>query len=70
MSSQPYFEERPEEGGSWFYTSKAVEEFVEALKELVPPRNRRWDGERKAWWIDEEYLDEARELALEHFEEG
>lgn len=43
------------------------EDFVEALKGLVPSAKRRWIPEDEAWWIHDDLLDEVEELLHEQF---
>lgn len=44
------------------------EEFLEEMKATVPSGERRWDGDRRQWWISDCYLDEVDSLIFIHFE--
>jgi hypothetical protein len=41
------------------------EEFVEELKDKIPPDEREWNGE--GWWVSDGWLYEAREIAFRHY---
>lgn len=44
------------------------EDFIEALKETVPSRLRRYEpGDVPCWWIHDNWLDEVESLLVEHF---
>lgn len=42
-------------------------EFYEELKVLVPEHAREWDQDTRAWHIDEEYIEEVRDLCQKYF---
>ena len=62
-----YFEIRPTGSGILIYTSGYNEAFVEELKSTIPPEKRSWTGE--AWWVHEEWADEAGEIASRHYDD-
>jgi hypothetical protein len=43
-------------------------DFVEALKASVPWSARKWNPESKGWLVFDPYVDEAIELASDHFD--
>jgi len=43
-------------------------DFIEELKRSVPDGERKWDSDRKQWWISDAYLDEVDSLLFHHFE--
>jgi len=45
------------------------EEFIEALKEAIPWKYRRWDPKRNAWVIGEQYDVLVRQLVAEYLGE-
>lgn len=65
-----YYETRPSENGTLFYLSIFHEECVERIKDEIPAKERRWDPDEEAWWISEEYLDEAEGIIGEYFDES
>jgi len=44
------------------------QDFLDEMKEVVPREERRWDNQRKQWWISDAYLDEVDNLLFSHFE--
>ena len=43
-------------------------EFLVDMKKIVPEDERRWDREKKKWWISDAYLDEVDQLLFHYFE--
>lgn len=43
-------------------------EFLVDMKKIVPEDERRWDREKKKWWISDSYLDEVDQLLFHYFE--
>lgn len=43
-------------------------EFLVDMKKIVPEDERRWDREKKNWWISDAYLDEVDQLLFHYFE--
>ncbi len=43
-------------------------EFIEEMKATVPHEDRKWDPEKKEWWISDAWLDEVDALLFQHFE--
>lgn len=63
----PYFEWGAEETrkgkkGMSIYASYNAE-FVEEIKELVPPEARDYDDDFQTWWVREDYVDQVNRLA-------
>jgi len=50
----------------WHENNRA---FLDDLKDQVPRGERKWDNEKKEWWISDAYLDEVDNLIFNHFEE-
>ena len=65
-----HYETKEADGGMMVYLSFSHEECVERIKEEIPSQHRRWDGDEKAWWFSNEYIDEAEEIVSEFFDEG
>lgn len=43
------------------------QDFVDALKRAVSHGDRRWNPGREAWWVVEEFAEDAQDLVAEHF---
>jgi len=43
-------------------------DLIEEMQSVVPSSERRWDMERKQWWVSDTYLDEVDNLLFIHFE--
>lgn len=41
--------------------------FHAALREEIPDSERTWDRASKEWWISDAYIQEAKNLAFQHF---
>ena len=41
--------------------------FTDRLKEVIPEEEIGWRGARKAWWISDAYLHEAKAVVFEYF---
>jgi hypothetical protein len=54
------------DGGTWFRTPYE-RGYVDELKKELPAGARQWSEHRRAWWIDDVYLDEALEVAERYF---
>lgn len=70
MSGEQSYEIVPAEGGAWLYTTQYNEEFVEQMKEEIPPAHRGWKEEKGAWWVNEDWLELAEDIASRHYKEG
>lgn len=44
-------------------------DFTDAMKEMVPIDERKWHGDKKAWWISDAWTDDVDILLREHFED-
>jgi len=44
-------------------------DFLDEMKQVVPREERRWDNNKKMWWISDLYLDEVDNLLFSHFEQ-
>ena len=44
-------------------------EFIEDMKREVPSDERKWDNDKKMWWISDAYLDEVDALLFNYFED-
>ena len=42
--------------------------FTDRLKEEIPDGEIGWRGSKKAWWISDAYLHEAKAIVFEYFE--
>lgn len=55
---------------NWFYIISSYDaDFVQSLKNHLPPSMRRWDPMDKIWLIHELYLDDAIELMDQYFDD-
>ena len=52
--------------GSLLYRSSYNADLVEALKSAIPPAGRKWDSERKAWFVDSRHAQELAHLTSRH----
>ncbi len=43
-------------------------DFLVDMKSAVPEDERRWDKDKKQWWISDAYLDEVDQLLFHYFE--
>lgn len=43
-------------------------EFLEDMKKAVPSDERKWEKDKKMWWISDAYLDEVDQLLFHYFE--
>lgn len=68
--SNPSYEIEPGDGGVWIHTTKFVEEFKDEIKDEIPAANRKWDDDKEAWWVDEDWQEAAEEIAARHYDEG
>lgn len=50
----------------YFHTPPS-REFSDQLKATVPDKCRRWDLEKKAWWVSDEWIDEVHKICREMF---
>lgn len=48
-------------------TTPYNEDWIEAMKDAVPPHARHWDRDQREWWIADEFMDTVAELCDEHF---
>lgn len=44
-------------------------DFVETLKDTIPHKYRKWDGDKKIWRIEKTYIDDLINIANEYFSE-
>jgi len=42
-------------------------DFIDRFKRLIPYKQRKWDGDRKAWWISKRAADDVQQLADDFF---
>lgn len=40
------------------------------MKAVVPPDERRWDDDKKAWWISDAYTDDVDILLFQYFDKS
>lgn len=43
-------------------------EFLADMKRDVPAEERKWNNDKKMWWISDAYLDEVDQLLFHYFE--
>ena len=68
MSGKPYWTD-DDEWGEFLHTPGYNEEFNKAMKDIVPDTERRWNKQKRAWWISHGWLDEVEVLLREHYPE-
>lgn len=67
--------QRPEwrmaKNGMWLHLPwhENNRDFLDDMKDQVPRSDRKWDNDKKEWWISDAYLDEVDNLIFNHFEE-
>lgn len=44
------------------------EDFISEMKDVVPREERKWDKDKRMWWISDLYIDEVDNLLFSHFE--
>jgi len=57
----------PAGGGGIFLKTPYLAEFVEELKDRIPPHGRHWDRVKKMWYVEPSWADDARELVSWYF---
>lgn len=65
-----HYETKAAVGGVLIYLSRFHEECVDRIKEEIPKEHREWKPDEEAWWISDDYIDEAEEIVSEYFDEG
>lgn len=48
--------------------SERNKDFLTDMKGAVPQEERKWDNDKKQWWISDAYLDEVDQLLFHYFE--
>lgn len=43
-------------------------DFTNAMKDLVPPDERKWENDKKAWWISDAWVDDVDILLKDYYE--
>lgn len=56
----------PAKYGLVLVVQRGPKAFFNQLKELVPETERRYDRDRRGWWISDGWLWEVRQLIAEH----
>lgn len=57
--------------GAWFvFYTPYNPVFISELKARIPPPNRRWVSEERAWCVSRTYWDTAQELLRKHYPNG
>lgn len=59
---------RADDGGYWLETPYQPD-FVRYLKLRLPKYARKWNPERRMWWVAEEHIEEAIEVVRRFFDE-
>jgi len=64
---KPYW--TADEWGEFLHLPDFNKDFNEAMKNVVPDTERRWDKRERAWWISDGWLDETDAIIRDYYED-